>query len=62
MNVPQSPDHESLDPWALHQEPDGMWRALINLRGQWVPLGYFGAREDAEATIAAYFKPQVRAQ
>jgi hypothetical protein len=64
--MPPSPDPEPLNPWALHQEPDGMWRALINLRGEWVHLGYFGAKEDAEQTIAECLNPgpklEVRAQ
>jgi hypothetical protein len=41
----------------LSQEPNGAWRAMINVRGEWVPLGYFGAREDAEETIAACLRP-----
>ena len=45
------------EPWILSQEPNGAWSAQINLHGRWIPLGYFGAREDAEDTIAACFRP-----
>jgi hypothetical protein len=41
----------------VSQEANGAWRADINLHGEWVPLGYFGAREDAEETIAACLQP-----
>jgi len=31
---------------------------MINLDGDFHPLGYFGSREDAEALVAAYEKPR----
>jgi hypothetical protein len=66
VNVIPFVDPDLAQPWALVQEPDGVWRALIHLRGEWIALGYFGAREDAEETIAACLHPgaklEVRAQ
>jgi hypothetical protein len=56
-NVPDSPVVPDEEPWIVSQEPSGAWSAMINLHGEWVPLGYFGAREDAEETIAACFQP-----
>ncbi len=56
-NVPDSPIVPAEEPWILSQEPGGAWSALINLHGEWVALGYFGAREDAEETIAACMQP-----
>jgi len=53
---------EASDPWVLTQEPGGLWSAMIHLNGQWLPLGYFGARDDAEATIAACLRPSRRPQ
>jgi hypothetical protein len=55
--VPEPAIPPAEEPWVLSQEPGGAWRALINLRGEWVPLGYFGAREDAEETIAECMRP-----
>jgi len=57
VNLSNDPVPDVPDPWALSQEPNGAWRALINLHGEWIPLGYFGAREDAEETIAACLLP-----
>jgi len=48
---------EASDPWTLSLDPSGLWAATVNLDGEWIPLGYFGAREDAEETIAACFHP-----
>jgi len=56
-NVPDSPNAPAEEPWVVSQDPSGAWRAQINLRGEWVSLGYFGAREDAEETIAACMQP-----
>jgi hypothetical protein len=56
-NVPDSPIVPADDPWILSEEPGGAWSAVINLHGEWVALGYFGAREDAEETIAECMKP-----
>jgi len=56
-NVPDATIVPAEDPWIVSQEPGGAWSAIINLRGEWVPLGYFGAREDAEETIAACLQP-----
>jgi hypothetical protein len=39
------------------EEANGVWSAAINLDGEWIALGYFGAREDAEETIAACLEP-----
>jgi hypothetical protein len=55
-NVPD-PAVPPEEPWIVSQEPGGAWSARINLHGAWVPLGYFGAREDAEETIAECMKP-----
>lgn len=56
-NAPSPPTAPAEEPWIVSQEPSGAWRALINLHGEWVQLGYFGAREDAEETIAECLKP-----
>ncbi|MGZ3275875.1 MAG: hypothetical protein ACXU82_20305 [Caulobacteraceae bacterium] len=50
-------DSGANEPWIVSQDPSGLWSAMINLGGDWVPLGYFGAREDAEETIAACLQP-----
>jgi len=51
-DVPPTPE-----PWIVSQDPSGLWSAMINLDGDWIPLGYFGARADAEETIAACLQP-----
>jgi len=51
-DVPKTPE-----PWIVSQDPSGLWTAMINLGGDWIPLGYFGAREDAVETIAACLQP-----
>ncbi len=51
--VPEAPS----EPWLLSQEPNGVWSASIHLYGEWIALGFFGAREDAEETIAACLQP-----
>jgi hypothetical protein len=56
-NVPDPVTVPAEEPWIVSQDPSGAWSAMINLQGQWVELGYFGAREDAEETIAACFQP-----
>ncbi|HEY4032260.1 MAG TPA: hypothetical protein VGM25_18080 [Caulobacteraceae bacterium] len=56
--TPKTPVPELPQAWVLAEEPNGVWRAMINLGGEFVPLGYFGSREDAEATLAAYDKPR----
>lgn len=53
-DVPVPTEPES---WVLSQKPSGAWRVPINLQGERAPPGYFGAREDAEETIAACFQP-----
>jgi hypothetical protein len=50
----KNPAPEVSERGVLSQEPNGVWRAMINLGGELFPLGYFGSREDAEDTIAAY--------
>ena len=55
--MPNLSEPHTPESWVLSQEPSGAWRALINLHGSWVQLGYFGAREDAEETIAACIHP-----
>jgi hypothetical protein len=57
VNLSNDSESEVPDPWVLSEEPNGAWRALINVQGEWIPLGYFGAREDAEETIAACLLP-----
>jgi hypothetical protein len=52
-NLPDSPTVPAEEPWIVQQDPSGAWTALVNIEGEWIPLGYFGAREDAEETIAA---------
>lgn len=54
MKPLKTPAPEAAERWLLSQEPNGVWRAMINLGGELFPLGYFGSREDAEETIAAY--------
>jgi hypothetical protein len=61
VNVPNTPAPEAPEPWVVSQEPNGAWSAVINLHGEWIPLGYFGAREDAEETIAACLQPPTKA-
>jgi hypothetical protein len=56
-NAPEVPVIPEEEPWIVSQEPGGAWSAMINLQGEWVQLGYFGAREDAEETIAECMKP-----
>jgi hypothetical protein len=56
-NVPNTPVSEATEAWLLSEEPSGVWAASIHLYGEWIPLGYFGAREDAEETIAACLQP-----
>jgi len=48
---------KAAEPWIVSQDPSGLWSAMINLGGDWIPLGYFGAREDAMETIAACLQP-----
>jgi len=55
--VPVTEAPESPEPWVVTEEPNGVWSASINLDGEWIPLGYFGARQDAEETIAACLHP-----
>jgi hypothetical protein len=57
VDLSNDSDSEAPDSWVLSEEPNGAWRALINVQGEWIPLGYFGAREDAEETIAACLLP-----
>ena len=57
VNVSKTPVPEAPEPWLVSEEPNGVWSAAINLHGEWIPLGYFGAREDAEETIAACLQP-----
>jgi hypothetical protein len=52
-----TPEVTTTGSWTLSQEPGGLWSAMIHLNGEWLPLGYFGARGDAEATIAACLRP-----
>lgn len=54
----KTPAPELAPPWVLSQEANGVWSAMINLGGDLFPLGYFGSREDAEDTIAAYQQPR----
>lgn len=56
-NVPDPATAPVEEPWIVSQDPSGAWTAVINLHGEWVQLGYFGAREDAEETIAACLQP-----
>lgn len=58
VKATKTPAPEPPAPWILSQEPSGLWRAMINLGGEFCPLGYFGSREDAEATLAAYERPR----
>jgi hypothetical protein len=60
VNVPNTPTPETPEPWVVSEEPNGAWSAAINLHGEWIPLGYFGAREDAEETIAACLQPPTK--
>ncbi len=58
--MPNVPDPQNVpieEPWTVSQDDSGAWSAMINLQGEWVQLGYFGAREDAEETIAACMQP-----
>jgi hypothetical protein len=56
-NVSEPPTVPAEEPWVVSQAPGGAWSALINIEGEWIALGYFGAREDAEETIAACMQP-----
>lgn len=56
-SVPDPPNVPAEEPWIVSQDDSGAWSAMINLQGAWVQLGYFGAREDAEETIAACMQP-----
>ena len=57
MNLSNDSASEAPDSWVLSEEPNGAWSAQINLHGEWIQLGYFGAREDAEETIASCLAP-----
>lgn len=43
--------------WLVSEDSTGLWSAMVKLDGEWIPLGYFGARQDAEETIAACLQP-----
>jgi len=58
ISATSNPDGpEVLEPWIVSEDASGLWSAMVNLDGEWIPLGYFGARADAEETIAACFHP-----
>jgi hypothetical protein len=57
VTVSNTPVPEVTEPWLLSEEASGVWSASIHLYGEWIALGYFGAREDAEETIAACLQP-----
>jgi len=57
ISIPVAEAPEAAQPWVLAEEANGVWSAAINLGGEWIPLGYFGARQDAEETIAACLQP-----